>query len=95
MFTKAVVKGSTNTALAKITVTDMNIDPTMEIVYIPFSHLTQQAYPGIYLFTQPGRMIRPVFNLTYQCLEWIGPMEQVFMDIACTKKDLYENPKCK
>ena len=72
----------------------VNIDPTMEIVFIPQSSLPNQAYPGIYLFTQPGRMIRPVFNLAYRCIEWIGPMEQVFMEIACTKTDLLNNPNC-
>jgi DNA-directed RNA polymerase I subunit RPA2 len=64
------------------------IDPTTEIAYIPFSKSKNQAYSGIYLFTQPGRMIRPCYNLQSKEIEWIGPMEQVFMNIACTKSDI-------
>ena len=52
------------------------IDPTMEVAYMPLTS-NPGAYPGIYLFTQPGRMIRPVMNLFTRKVEWLGPMEQV------------------
>lgn len=29
-------------------------------------------YPGLYLFTDPGRLIRPVKNLALNQIEWIG-----------------------
>jgi DNA-directed RNA polymerase I subunit RPA2 len=62
------------------------LDPTTELAYIPYSPLGG-AYPGLYIFTQPGRMIRPVLHLKTRAVEWIGPMEQVFMDIACLADD--------
>ena len=62
------------------------LDPTTELAYIPYSPLGG-AYPGLYIFTQPGRMIRPVMHLKTRKTEWIGPMEQVFMDIACLAED--------
>ena len=52
------------------------LDPTTELAYIPYSPLGG-AYPGLYIFTQPGRMIRPVLHLKTRRVEWIGPMEQV------------------
>ena len=59
--------------------TDMStrLDPTMEIAYIAASALGGGAYPGVYLFTQPGRIIRPVLHCQTQRIEWIGPLEQV------------------
>ena len=65
------------------------IDPTMEIAYLPPSpHKT--AFPGIYLFTSPGRMIRATRQLASGGIEWIGPMEQVFLNIACLQEDIRE-----
>jgi DNA-directed RNA polymerase I subunit RPA2 len=65
------------------------LEPTTEIAYIPYmSHDNLGPYPGLYLFTAPGRMIRPVLNLSTKEVEWIGPMEQVFMEIACLKDDI-------
>lgn len=44
------------------------IDPTMEIALLPRAknekeHAAISPYPGIFIHTQPGRMIRPVLNL--------------------------------
>ena len=68
------------------------IDSTMEIAYCPPSTIeggpTGGVYPGLYLFTEPGRMLRPVFHLGLKQVEYIGPMEQVFMEVACTKRDI-------
>jgi DNA-directed RNA polymerase I subunit RPA2 len=68
--------------------TDMKVDPTMEVAYIPPSANKGGAYPGIYIFTQPGRFIRPVLHLDQKQVEWVGPMEQVFMNIACLSQDI-------
>nr|BAK00019.1 predicted protein [Hordeum vulgare subsp. vulgare] len=69
------------------------LEPTTEIGFIPkleFDNLG--PYPGIYIFTQHGRMSRPVLNLHTKEVEWIGPMEQVFMEIACVKEDIFPSP---
>lgn len=34
-------------------------------------------YPGLFIFTSPCRMVRPVRNLSYGRNEWIGTLEQV------------------
>ena len=66
------------------------VDPTTEIALIPL--LAEQrrgsAYAGVYIHTQPGRMLRPVLHLASRRVEWIGPMEQVHMDIACLRHDV-------
>ncbi|XP_042451459.1 DNA-directed RNA polymerase I subunit 2-like isoform X1 [Zingiber officinale] len=58
----------------------------LEVGYIPLSF--GGAYPGLYLFTNPSRFIRPVRNLAHvndggNDIELIGPFEQVFMEIRC------------
>jgi DNA-directed RNA polymerase I subunit RPA2 len=47
-------------------------------------------YPGLYLFTEAARMIRPVLQRATGKTEWIGPMEQAFMDIAVLDEDIRE-----
>jgi DNA-directed RNA polymerase I subunit RPA2 len=71
------------------------LDPTMELAYLPPAHSGLDAkgggvFPGLYIFTQPGRLIRPVTHLKTRLTEWVGPMEQVFMDIACLNEDVRE-----
>lgn len=72
--------------------TNARLDPTMELAYLPRSEGLQYGgvYPGLYIFTQPGRLIRPVVHLSTRRVEWVGPMEQVFMDIACLNDDIIE-----
>lgn len=52
------------------------------------------VFPSINLATAAGRMTRPVNQLRPKghphVVEWIGPMEQVFMDIACVDSDFRE-----
>ena len=73
------------------------IDPTMEIAYLPKpdkpEHCAIEAFPGLYLHTQPGRMIRPVLNLSTRTVEYIGPMEQVYMQIACLGNEVEQESK--
>lgn len=66
----------------------VKLDITTELALLHRSTHGAGVYPGLYIFTQPGRLIRPVLNLETQSIEWIGPMEQVFMDIACVAKDI-------
>ncbi|KAF7683249.1 DNA-directed RNA polymerase I subunit [Astathelohania contejeani] len=48
-----------------------------EIVYIPQGF---KVYPGVFIFTGRGRLMRPV--LFEESIEWIGMMEQVFKKIS-------------
>lgn len=64
------------------------VDPTLEIAFIPPLAAGGGTYPGLYLFTGAARLIRPVQQLKSQRLEWVGPLEQVFMEIACLPDDV-------
>lgn len=46
------------------------------------------CFPGLFLSADAARMSRPVKQMDTDRVEYIGPMEQVFMDIACTKDDI-------
>lgn len=51
----------------------------LEAAYIPYAQ--GGPYPGIYLFSEGARMVRPVHQLPSRDLEYIGTLEQQFMDI--------------
>ncbi|KDN44902.1 DNA-directed RNA polymerase I polypeptide 2 [Tilletiaria anomala UBC 951] len=53
----------------------------LEIGLVPLSHGGQ--YPGLYLFSNRARMMRPVKFLYNGKLDLVGPFEQVYLDIAC------------
>ncbi|CAL5875038.1 uncharacterized protein PFLUO_LOCUS9341 [Penicillium psychrofluorescens] len=63
-----------------------NIPRELEIGYVPNSSGGQ--YPGIYMFSEAARMFRPVKYLPLEKLDFVGPFEQPFMDIACVQSDL-------
>ncbi|CAI2174047.1 1708_t:CDS:10 [Funneliformis geosporum] len=58
----------------------------LEIGYVPPSNGGQ--YPGIYLFSSPSRMMRPVKYLFNNKTDMVGSYEQVYMDIACLDEDV-------
>jgi DNA-directed RNA polymerase I subunit RPA2 len=58
----------------------------LEVGNIPLSSGGQ--YPGVYLFSGPARMIRPVKYLPLEKLDYVGPFEQPFMSIACTEPEI-------
>lgn len=58
----------------------------LEIGYVPNSRGGQ--YPGVYIFSQASRMIRPVKYLGLDAQDFIGPFEQPFMSIACTVQEI-------
>ena len=58
----------------------------LEIGHIPTSNGGQ--YPGVYMFSQPARMLRPVKHLALDRLDYVGPFEQPFMSIACTEAEI-------
>lgn len=58
------------------------VPPDLEVAHVPCTFAG--GYPGLYLFTGPARMIRPVKQLFgQQAIEMIGPSEQVYMEISC------------
>jgi len=64
-----------------------DIPPNMEIVCITpeWKHI----FPGLFLFLGPGRLVRPVRCLKTKRVELIGPLEQVYMNVAHTIKDVH------
>ncbi|XP_048792652.1 DNA-directed RNA polymerase I subunit RPA2 [Lagopus muta] len=58
-----------------------------EVVLIPMTG-KPSLYPGLFIFTTPCRMVRPVKNLLYGRKEWIGTLEQVFMNVATMESDI-------
>jgi DNA-directed RNA polymerase I subunit RPA2 len=48
----------------------------------------EKFYPGVFLFTTPARFVRPVQNLEHGGIEFIGPLEQVNLSVACLEEDL-------
>ncbi|KAL2827151.1 hypothetical protein BDW59DRAFT_171451 [Aspergillus cavernicola] len=63
-----------------------NVPLELEIGYIPNS--TGGQYPGLYMFSQAARMYREVKYLPLDKLDYVGPFEQPFMEIACLPSDL-------
>eukprot|EP00931_Biecheleriopsis_adriatica_P118111 TRINITY_DN93574_c0_g1_i1.p1 TRINITY_DN93574_c0_g1~~TRINITY_DN93574_c0_g1_i1.p1 ORF type:complete len:1268 (-),score=228.21 TRINITY_DN93574_c0_g1_i1:51-3854(-) len=46
-----------------------------------------KLFPGLFIFTGPGRLIRPVRDLKTGKTEWIGPLEQLFMNISALRAE--------
>jgi DNA-directed RNA polymerase I subunit RPA2 len=65
------------------------IPPTTEVAFIPTGN-RGSPYPGLYLFTGAARLVRPVLHRASGRTEFIGPLEQGFMDIACLDEDIRE-----
>ena len=65
------------------------VPPTLEVAFIPPA-TRGGPYPGLYLFTIAARVVRPVLQRATGRTEFIGPMEQPFMDIACLPEDIRE-----
>jgi DNA-directed RNA polymerase I subunit RPA2 len=78
--------GGTNSNAKRI------LPASTEIAFFPPMRSTSSEsggpFPGLFLATAPARMLRPVTNLSLGCTEFVGPMEQVFMNIACTPDDV-------
>ena len=63
-----------------------NIPLDLEIGYVPNSNAG--LYPGVFLFSEASRMLRPVRYLPTNDLDYVGPFEQPFMEIACQAEDV-------
>lgn len=58
----------------------------LEVGYVPPSNKGQ--YPGLYLFGGASRMIRPVTYLPTSNTDFLGPFEQVYIDVAVTPEEI-------
>lgn len=65
------------------------IPHTLEIVLVPIKNNVSQ-YPGIFMFSGPARMVRPLINLATNKIEFVGTFEQVYLDICVTRKEIYD-----
>lgn len=65
------------------------VPTTLEIAYIP-PGTVGTPFPGLFLFLASARLVRPVLNRASGKKEFIGPLEQAFMDIACLDEDIRE-----
>ena len=63
-----------------------NVPPTLEIGLVPVTKAGQ--YPGLFLFTTPARMMRPVTNLRTKTEELIGSFEQVYLNVAVCSNEI-------
>ncbi|XP_034948641.1 DNA-directed RNA polymerase I subunit RPA2 [Chelonus insularis] len=75
--------------LRQLKIEGKKIPNTTEIVLVPKKNVPAQ-YPGLYLFTGPTRMMRPVLNLASNQIELIGTFEQVFLDICIDPSEAHE-----
>lgn len=66
---------------------DGKLPEMLEIAYVPYKPKGQ--HPGLFLFTGAARLMRPVKNLSLNKIEYIGSMEQVYMEIAVDEKEMY------
>jgi DNA-directed RNA polymerase I subunit RPA2 len=81
-----------------------NVLPTsLEVAYLPQppqpatsedGSATQSRlcgpFPGVFLSTAAARLIRPIRSIATGALEVIGPLEQVYMEIAATGEDVID-----
>jgi len=66
-----------------------SIPENLEIGFIPKSvYNVSLQYPGLFLFNCIARMVRKVKNLSLNKPEYIGPLEQIYLDIACLPEDI-------
>lgn len=76
-------------ALSSLTSTNHLVPEYLEICYLPRS--LYSLYPGLFLFTTPGRMMRPIRNLQTRDVEYIGTLEQCYLHIIVSSEEFIEN----
>lgn len=62
--------------------------PGLYIFTQPASKRTNDSTTQCILIMITTGLIRPVLQLKTSRVEWIGPMEQIYMNIACLKDDI-------
>lgn len=65
------------------------IPSTLEIVLVPIKNSISQ-YSGLFMFSGPARMMRPLLNLAANRIEYVGTFEQVYLDICVTQQEAYK-----
>jgi len=68
----------------KVDPSDSRVPSMTEIALIPERDVPGQ-YPGLFIFSGAARIMRPVWNLSANCVEYIGTLEQVYMEV-CTRQ---------
>ncbi|KAG5266530.1 hypothetical protein AALO_G00233170 [Alosa alosa] len=68
---------------------EKRVPPWTEIVLIPQTGKAS-LYPGLFLFTTPCRMVRPVRNLSLGKQELIGTFEQLFINVGIFGDEIEE-----
>lgn len=58
----------------------------LEIGFVPASN--GGTYPGIFMSSEPARMVRPTKYLPLEAEDFVGPLEQPYMSIACTEPEV-------
>lgn len=74
--------------ILKINENDNRVPKMTEIVLVPDRDIPGQ-YPGLFIFTGAARLMRPVYNLSHKCIEYVGTFESVYMDICIREKEAY------
>jgi DNA-directed RNA polymerase I subunit RPA2 len=63
--------------------------PSMEVAYLPRMPDSRTApFPGLYLGTEPARLVRPVVQVSTGLVELIGPLQQTFLKIAVNRYEV-------
>ena len=64
----------------KVKQEQFKIPEVMEIGFIPKNNLSKNPqFPGVFLYTNEARLVRPVKNIKNGMIEWISPFEQVIL----------------
>ncbi|XP_010775687.1 DNA-directed RNA polymerase I subunit RPA2-like, partial [Notothenia coriiceps] len=66
---------------------EKKIPPWTEIVLVPKTGKASM-YPGVFLFTTPCRMVRPVRNLALGKQELIGTFEQLYINVGIMEDEI-------
>lgn len=77
-------------ALRQSKVSAKRIPETTEIVLVVKKEAKGQ-YPGLFLFTGPSRMMRPLISLATGKIEYVGTFEQVYLEVAVKTEEIYPN----
>lgn len=62
----------------------------LEIVGISKKTSGGRLFPGLFLFLGPGRLVRPVSHISSEKVEWIGPLEQLFLNISVLPEERHK-----
>ncbi|KAM6997876.1 LOW QUALITY PROTEIN: DNA-directed RNA polymerase I subunit RPA2 [Tautogolabrus adspersus] len=66
---------------------EKKIPPWTEVVLVPKTGKSS-LYPGLFLFTTPCRMVRPVRNLSLGRQELIGTFEQLYINVGVMEDEV-------